>query len=95
MRPSPGSSTHPATKAGRSFGLSSTRTPPTPATPTQLPSKITATFNMNANDIDNRLLAGDLDVDAAGTGVQAAARAKILASPTLRATSDDPISGFL
>jgi peptide/nickel transport system substrate-binding protein len=50
---------------------------------------------MNANDIDNRLLAGDLDVDAAGTGVQAAARAKILASPTLRATSDDPISGFL
>jgi peptide/nickel transport system substrate-binding protein len=61
----------------------------------QLPSKITATFNMNANDIDNRLLAGDLDVDAAGTGVQAAARAKILASPALRATSDDPISGFL
>jgi peptide/nickel transport system substrate-binding protein len=61
----------------------------------QLPSKITATFNMNANDIDNRLLAGDVDVDAAGTGVQAAARAKILASPTLKATSDDPISGFL
>jgi peptide/nickel transport system substrate-binding protein len=61
----------------------------------QLPSKITATFNMNANDIDNRLLAGDLDVDAAGTGVQAAARAKILSSPTLKATSDDPISGFL
>jgi peptide/nickel transport system substrate-binding protein len=61
----------------------------------QLPSKITATFNMNANDIDNRLLAGDLDVDAAGTGVQAAARAKILSSPTLKASSDDPISGFL
>jgi peptide/nickel transport system substrate-binding protein len=50
---------------------------------------------MNANDIDNRLLAGDLDVDAAGTGVQAAARAKILSSPTLKASSDDPISGFL
>ncbi len=50
---------------------------------------------MNANDIDNRLLAGDLDVDAAGTGVQAAARAKILSSPTLKASSDNPISGFL
>jgi len=50
---------------------------------------------VNANDLDNRLLAGDLDVDAAGTGVQAAARAKILSSPTLKASSDDPISGFL
>src|SRR5215469_9974600 len=42
----------------------------------QLVGKITLTMNMNANDIDNRLLAGDLTVDAAGTGVQAAARAK-------------------
>jgi peptide/nickel transport system substrate-binding protein len=60
----------------------------------QLPSKITVTMNMNANDIDNRLLAGYLTVDAAGTGVQAAARTKILSSPSLKATSDDPISGF-
>jgi peptide/nickel transport system substrate-binding protein len=60
----------------------------------QLASKITMTMNMNANDIDNRLLAGDLQVDAAGTGVQAAARAKILSSPSLKATSDDPIAGF-
>jgi peptide/nickel transport system substrate-binding protein len=61
----------------------------------QLVGKITLTMNMNANDIDNRLLAGDLDVDAAGTGVQAAARAKILALSTLKANADDPISGFL
>ncbi len=61
----------------------------------QLASKITVTMNMNANDVDNRLLAGDLDVDMAGSGVQAAARAKILSSPTLKASSDDPISGFL
>ena len=60
----------------------------------QLASKITMTMNMNANDIDNRLLAGDLQVDAAGTGVQAAARAKILSTPSLKATSDDPIAGF-
>src|SRR5215470_991415 len=61
----------------------------------QLVSKVTVTMNMNANDIDNRLLAGDLSVDAAGTGVQAAARAKILSTPSLKAQSDDPISGFL
>jgi peptide/nickel transport system substrate-binding protein len=61
----------------------------------QLVSKITVTINMNANDIDNRLLAGDLSVDMAGTGVQAAARAKILSSPSLKAQSDNPLSGFL
>jgi peptide/nickel transport system substrate-binding protein len=61
----------------------------------QLVSKVTVTMNMNANDIDNRLLAGDLSVDAAGTGVQAAARAKILSTPSLKAQSDNPISGFL
>jgi peptide/nickel transport system substrate-binding protein len=61
----------------------------------QLVSKITVTMNMNANDIDSRLLAGDLTVDMAGTGVQAAARAKILSSPTLKAQADNPISGFL
>ena len=53
-------------------------------------------MNMNANDIDNRLLACDLHVDAACTGVQAAARAKILASPTLKVLlRDDPIALFL
>jgi peptide/nickel transport system substrate-binding protein len=61
----------------------------------QLASKIIINLNMNANDIDNRLLAGDLNVDAAGTGVQAAARAKILSSPTLKANSDNPLAGFL
>ena len=60
----------------------------------QLASKVVMTMNMNANDIDNRLLAGDLDVDATGTGVQAAARAKILSSSSLKASSDDPIAGF-
>ncbi len=60
----------------------------------QLASKITMTMNMNANDIDNRLLAGDLQVDAAGTGVQAAARSRILSTPSLKAQSDDPLAGF-
>ncbi|HTU05499.1 MAG TPA: ABC transporter substrate-binding protein, partial [Trebonia sp.] len=52
-------------------------------------------LNVNADDIDNRLMAGDVDIDAAGTGVQAAARAKILSSPTLMKNADDALSGFL
>jgi peptide/nickel transport system substrate-binding protein len=63
-------------------------------TVSQLPSKIVVNMNMNPNDVDNRLLAGDAQVDFAGTGVQAAARAKILSNPTLKAQSDDPITGF-
>ena len=47
-------------------------------------------FNVNAHDLDNRLMAGDIDVDAPGTGVQAAARAKILSDPTLKARRATP-----
>jgi peptide/nickel transport system substrate-binding protein len=61
----------------------------------QLADKIIVNLNVNANDIDNRLLAGDVQTDMAGTGVQAAARAKILSSSRLMKQADDPISGFL
>jgi peptide/nickel transport system substrate-binding protein len=61
----------------------------------QLASKIIVNLNVNANDIDNRLLAGDIQMDMAGTGVQAAGRSKVLSSPTLKKQADDPISGFM
>jgi peptide/nickel transport system substrate-binding protein len=61
----------------------------------QLASKIIVNLNVNANDIDNRLLAGDIQVDQAGSGVQAAARARILSSSSLMAQSDDPVTGFM
>jgi peptide/nickel transport system substrate-binding protein len=61
----------------------------------QLADKIIVNLNANANDIDNRLIAGGIQMDQAGTGVQSAARARILSSPSLKASSDDPISGFL
>src|SRR5258708_7340277 len=61
----------------------------------QLPSKIIVNLNVNAPDIDNRLLAGDIQVDFPGSGVQAAARARILLSPSLKAQSDDPVNGFM
>jgi peptide/nickel transport system substrate-binding protein len=61
----------------------------------QLASKVIVNLNVNANDIDNRLMAGDIQVDQAGSGVQAAARAKILSNPSLKANSDDPVNGFM
>ncbi|MBO0805504.1 MAG: ABC transporter substrate-binding protein [Nocardiopsaceae bacterium] len=61
----------------------------------QLASKIELTMNVNANDIDNRLMAGDLDIDAYGAGVQAAARAKILSSPSLKNNADDGFANRL
>jgi peptide/nickel transport system substrate-binding protein len=60
----------------------------------QLADKIVLNLNANANDIDNRLISGAIQVDLAGVGVQSAARAKILSNPTLKASSDDPITGF-
>src|SRR5499433_3142609 len=58
----------------------------------QLASKVIVNLNVNANDIDNRLLAGDIQMDQAGSGVQAAARARILSTPSLKANSDAPIN---
>ena len=53
-----------------------------------LPDKLTVELGLNAADIDNRLQAGDLDVDIAGTGVQAASQGKILGNPQLKAQTD-------
>ena len=61
----------------------------------QLASKVIVNLNVNADDIDNRLLAGDISVDQAGSGVQAAARARILSNPSLKASSDNPVTGFM
>jgi peptide/nickel transport system substrate-binding protein len=57
-----------------------------------LPDTITVDLGLNAADIDNRLQAGDLDIDIAGTGVQAASQGKILSDPALKAKTDDAAS---
>ena len=59
----------------------------------QLASKIVVTLNANQADIDNRLMAGDLDMNVQGTGVAAAAQARILGSPTLKANADSAFTG--
>lgn len=57
--------------------------------------KIEVTLKVDADDLDSRLLAGDADIGLDGTGVQAAAKAKILTDPKLKANADDPVTGFL
>src|SRR5437764_15201907 len=61
----------------------------------QLVSKIVVTLNMNADDIDNRLLAGDLNVDMAGTGVQAAPRANLPSAQSVKASPAHQVRGLL
>jgi len=53
-----------------------------------LPDRIEVSLNVNADDIDNRLIAGDLDLDVAGTGVQPATQGRILADPNLKKYAD-------
>jgi peptide/nickel transport system substrate-binding protein len=59
----------------------------------QLAGKIVVTLNANQADIDNRLIAGDLDMNVQGNGVAAAAQARILGSPTLKANADSAYTG--
>ena len=68
--------------------------PATDPNAAQLASQIIVNLNVNQADIDNRLLHGDIQVDSAGTGMAAAGRAQVLASPTAKANADNPVNGF-
>ena len=57
-----------------------------------LPDNLSVDVGLNAADVDNRLIAGDLDVDVNGSGVQAAAQGKILSDPALKAKTDSAVS---
>lgn len=60
----------------------------------QLPDKIEVTAGVNATEIDNQLLSGDLHVDLAGTGLHEAGRKSVLGDPALKAKADNPLAGF-
>jgi peptide/nickel transport system substrate-binding protein len=60
-----------------------------------LPDRIEVTERIAAADVDTRLLAGSADADLAGAGVLPQTRARILASPALRAQADDPLTGLV
>jgi peptide/nickel transport system substrate-binding protein len=61
----------------------------------QLVNKIVVNLNVNADTIDQNLIHNNADLDIAGTGVQAAARADILSSASLKQNADNVLSGFL
>jgi peptide/nickel transport system substrate-binding protein len=54
-----------------------------------LPDRYEVALKVNADDIDNRVISGDLDIDVQGTGVQPASLSKVLTDPALKATSDN------
>ena len=56
-----------------------------------LPDRIEVSLNVNADDIDNRIISGDLDVAVTALGVQPAAQSRVLTDPTLKENSDNPL----
>jgi peptide/nickel transport system substrate-binding protein len=56
-----------------------------------LPDEINVALKQNQDDIDNRLIAGQLDVDVTGSGVGAQTQGKILSNPQLKANADNPV----
>jgi peptide/nickel transport system substrate-binding protein len=56
-----------------------------------LPDRFEVTLNVNADDLDNRVISGDLHVDVLGTGVQPAALSKVVGDPALKARADNPL----
>jgi peptide/nickel transport system substrate-binding protein len=55
---------------------------------TALPDRIEVSLNVNGDDIDNRLLSNDVDVQIENTGLGAAAQGKVLADQNLKKNAD-------
>jgi peptide/nickel transport system substrate-binding protein len=60
-----------------------------------LPDRIELQLKQNADDIDNRLLSGALDMDITGVGVQSGTQGKVLGDTARKKNADNPIQGFL
>ncbi|GAA1513215.1 ABC transporter substrate-binding protein [Dactylosporangium maewongense] len=60
-----------------------------------LPDRIEVTFGIAVEEIDNQLIAGDIDLDLAQTGVQQGSQPKILLNPEVKKNADAPTTGFI
>jgi peptide/nickel transport system substrate-binding protein len=56
-----------------------------------LPDRIEVALSVNADDIDSRIISGDLDVAVTAVGVQPAAQSRVLTDPTLKENADNPL----
>jgi peptide/nickel transport system substrate-binding protein len=62
---------------------------------TALPDKVTFTVTTSPDDMDSRLLSGDIDYAIDGTGVQQAAKIKILQNAKYKANADNGYTGYI
>jgi len=60
-----------------------------------LPDQYNIELGINANDLDNQLISGSIQVDLAGTGVQTSTLARVLSNPDLKARADNPTAARL
>ncbi|MED7821525.1 ABC transporter substrate-binding protein [Streptomyces chiangmaiensis] len=69
--------------------------PKTDTIRTGLPDRIEFTPTTNPDDEDSRLLSGSIDYDINGSGVQQAAKIKILQNQKLKANASNPHTGYI
>ncbi len=62
---------------------------------TALPDNIEVALKQNADDLDQKLLSGALEMDIAGTGVQGAAQPTVLGNAKHKANADNVTAGYL
>lgn len=60
-----------------------------------LPDKIDLQLGVESNEVDNRLLAGTVDIDTGQVGVQQSAQTKLQLDKNLKANADNPVTGFI
>ncbi|MFI0422696.1 ABC transporter substrate-binding protein [Spongiactinospora sp. 9N601] len=76
---------------GKSFSLKRNPNwdPATDPNRPALPDGFEVQLNVNADDIDNRLISGDVHLAVTGLGLQQAARTRVLNDPVLKARTDN------
>jgi peptide/nickel transport system substrate-binding protein len=60
-----------------------------------LPDRVEITLGLGVDELDDRLVAGELDINLEGRGCQHRAQRRILADPVLRSNADNPETSFL
>jgi peptide/nickel transport system substrate-binding protein len=60
-----------------------------------LPNEYVIKLGVNANDIDQQIISGSIQIDLAGTGVQTATLSQVLSQPALKARADNPTAARL
>ena len=60
----------------------------------QLVDKVTVTMGLDNDDMDQRLISGQADIEIESTGLQAAQQTQVMRDPKLKANADAPLTGF-